>query len=511
MKTYNNNPIIAADLTRNLFLLLLAVITVSCGKDFLNSRPEATIAVEGIDYSKSENTFMPVSAAYASMRTNNAYGMGYLASFEVAADDADKGMIPSDGSLVQEFDGWTLTSSNDLLNQLWIGYYSIVDAANFAIDEMPKYEAAQPSEENKLYSRQYAGEAKVIRAFAYFSLVRLFGYINLPLRSDYTALERAALPQVTPAQVYAQIKKDLKEAIDVLPPSYGKGWDGRINGYTALGIKAKVHLYMNELDSAALYAGMLISSGRYSLLPSFRDEFRSVGENSRESVFELQYSMLGRTNGEAALPNDPYAFLQGPRSNTPSNMQGWGLCVPSLALRNFFASRGETIRAEVTFMKSDTVFEGSFITRGKDCPEYYNGKVFSPPSENTWAFNGYSRDYNIRLLRYADILLIYAEALVRGGVDINGASSADVALNMVRSRAQLNDTAATLEIILDERRAELAMEEDRFFDLVRQGKAGTVLGLDTKFASSGGFQGYYPIPVKQMQLNTNLEQNQNYK
>jgi hypothetical protein len=510
MKQYNNSHV-TVGLTHNLFLLILAISTISCGKDFLNSRPEATIATDGIDYSKPENTFLSISAAYASMRTNNAYGLGYLACFEIAADDADKGSTPGDSPLIDEMDKWTFTSSNDIFDQLWTGYYSIVDAANFAVDEMPKYEVAQPSEENKLYSRQCAGEAKVIRAFAYFSLVRLFGYINLPLRSDFTALERAALPQVTPAEVYAQIKKDLNEAIDVLPQSYGKGWDGRINYYTALGIKAKVHLYLNELDSAALCAGMLISSGKYSLLPSFRDEFRSAGENSRESVFELQYSTLGKTNGEAALPNDPYAFLQGPRNNTPNNMQGWGLCTPSLALRNFFASRGEKIRAEVTFMKTDTTFEGSFITRGRDCPEYYNGKVFSPPSENTWSFNGYSRDYNIRLLRYADILLIYAEALVRGGTDINGASSADAALNTVRGRALLKDTVTTLQTILDERRAELAMEEDRFFDLVRQGAAGTVLGLDVKFSPSGGFKGYYPIPVKQMQLNTNLVQNLNYR
>ena len=75
----------------------------------------------------------------------------------------------------------------------------------------------------------------------------------------------------------------------------------------------------------------------------------------------------------------------------------------------------------------------------------------------------------------------------------------------------LNDTVTTLQTVLDERRAELALEEDRFFDLVRQGNAGTVLGLDAKFSSSGGFQGYYPIPVKQMQLNTNLVQNINYR
>ena len=156
------------------------------------------------------------------MRTNNAYGIGYLACFEIASEDADKGSEPGDSPLIDEIDKWAFTSSNDIFNQLWTGYYSIVDAASFAVDEMPKYEAAQMNEENKLYSRQCAGEAKVIRAFAYFSLVRLFGYINLPLRSDLTALERAALPQVTPAEVYAQIKKDLNEAIDVLPQKRGK-------------------------------------------------------------------------------------------------------------------------------------------------------------------------------------------------------------------------------------------------------------------------------------------------
>ncbi len=487
-----------------IFIFSICLLLTSCEK-FLNTRPEGTLPVEGIDYSKSDNIFLPVSAAYASMRTNNAYGLGYLACFEIAADDADKGSTASDSPTIAEFDDWTFNQNNDHLNSLWLGYYSIVDAANFAVDEMPKYEAAQSLQENKDYTYQCAGEAKVIRAWGYFQLVRLFGNINLPLSSTLTATERAALPQVTADVVYAQIKKDLNEAIEVLPESYGNGWDGRINKYTALGILSKVHLYCQNWDSAAICAGKLISSGEYSLMPSYRDEFRSKGENSDESVFELQYSMLGQTTGTAALPNDPYAFLQGPRNNTPSNMQGWGLCVPSLSLRNFFAARGETIRAEVSFMKSNDTFEGSFITRGDGCPEYYNGKVFTPPEENTWSFNGYSRDYNPRLLRYADILLIYAEALVRGGADPYSASNAQACLDEVRTRAKLPSIPVTLQDILDERRAELCLEEDRFFDVIRQHKADNAIPLPTNIPT--GFKGLYPIPLKQIQLNPNLVQN----
>jgi hypothetical protein len=470
----------------------------------LDIRPEGTTEVEETDYSKSEDMFLPVSAAYASMRSA-AHAFPYIGVFEISSDDADKGSEASDGASMKAIDEFTHTAATDILNEIWNGYYNIVSAANFAISQMPLYEAAQQADENKLYARQCRAEAKVMRAYAYFNLTRMFGRVYIA-DTIYTSEQLAALPQATTEQLYAFIEKDLEEAIPVLPTSYTKEWAGRITQYTALGIKAKVHLYQAEYDSVAACAGKIIASGRYNLLPDFKTVFRSDGENSSESLFEIQSSTDGKTSGSA--PYIEYAYYQGPRGNSPGNMQGWGFCVPSQKLIDFFESRGDAKRAEVTFLRRGTkTAEGDSIKTSCTNP-VYNGKVYTPSSENKWSYNGYGFDYNVRILRYADVLLMYAEALARGAAQPAGVvKTAEEALHDVRYRVGLPDVAATVEHILDERRAELALEEDRFFDLVRTGKAATEL------ASKGfrtGKNEVFPIPSAQLQLNLNLTQNNGY-
>ncbi|KAB2869287.1 MAG: RagB/SusD family nutrient uptake outer membrane protein, partial [Bacteroidales bacterium] len=139
----------------------------------------------------------------------------------------------------------------------------------------------------------------------------------------------------------------------------------------------------------------------------------------------------------------------------------------------------------------------------------YNGKVYTPSNNNGWNYNGYGFDQNIRILRYSDVLLMYAEALVNGAsVPITCGLSADNALNEVRNRAGLgNITGATQQNIWDERRAELAMEEDRFFDLIRTNQAAAAL---TDKGFTVGKHEHYPIPAAQIQLNPNLTQNNGY-
>ncbi|GHT10457.1 membrane protein [Bacteroidia bacterium] len=480
------------------------VLLFSSCEDFLDTRPEATTDAAGMDYAKAENIFLPVSAAYAMMRNNNAHGFAYIGLFEIAGDDADKGSGAGDNPPMQEIDNFSYSSVNDLINNIWLGCYDMVSVANHAIHEMPKFEAALLSAENRQYARECQGEAKVLRAYAYFNLVRLFGRVYIA-DTIYQADELANLPQRSAQEIYDFIEKDLQEAIAVLPQDYGKEWAGRINRYTALALKAKVHLYQSEWDSVAACAGKVIASGRYDLMSNYRDVFRSKGENSEESLFEIQSSTLGRSVGEATYLE--YAFYQGPRGNSPTNMQGWGFCVPSQPLIDFLNTRGDTKRAEVILMKAGETYEGSPIKLVDGNPLYYNGKVFSPPSENTWTYNGYGFGYNVRVLRYADVLLMYAEALVRGGIDPQSAATAAEALNAVRDRVDLSPLAATLDNILDERRAELALEEDRFFDLVRSGRAPTVLGSK---GFTAGKNEVYPIPSKQLQLNTKMTQNAGY-
>jgi hypothetical protein len=489
----------------------MLLLTAAC-EDFLSDRQEATAASQEMDYGKTENIFLPVSAAYATLRASGVHQWAYINLYEIASDDADKGSIPGDGAPSKEIDEFTFTAAHGLVNEAWTANYNTVSAANYAIHTMPLFEAAQSKTEDKEYARQCQSEAKVIRAYAYFNLVRLFGRVYIA-DTVYTADQLSSLPQREAKEIYVFIEKNLSEALAELPNEYGGGWEGRITRYTALAIKAKVHLHQPEADfphkwdSVAACAGRIIKSGNFDLLPNFRDVFRSKGENSVESLFEIQASTQGKTTGDA--PYMEYAFFQGPRANTPSNMQGWGFCVPSQSLVTFLTQRGETIRKDVTLMKAAAEFEGSYITRAANCPEYYNGKTFSPPSENKWSYNGYGFDYNVRVLRYADVLLMYAEALQRGGIDPLAAMGGSEALNKVHRRAGFTeDLSLSLDNILDERHAELALEEDRYFDLIRQGEAAATAALGAGFTYAK--HRVFPIPANQRQLNGGLEQNSGY-
>jgi hypothetical protein len=485
--------------------LIITVLLTNC-EDFLNMRPEGTIPSAGVDYSKSENIFLSVSASYAKLRNYGAHVFPYIGAFEITSDNADKGSSPEDNPPMKEMDNLTYQSNNGLVNDLWISYFDIVSGANYAIHQMPLFVAAMQNNIDKQYALQCQGEAKFIRAYAYFNLTRLFGRVPI-VDTTLTSEQLAAVSQSTKLQLYSFIEKDLAEAIAILPGYYTKEWAGRITKFTAMGLKAKVHLYQQEWDSVASLSDKIIASGRYGLLANFRDVFSIDGENSRESLFELQSSTLGKTTGDQNFIE--YAYVQGPRGNYPSGMQGWGFCTPSQDLINFYTARGEIIRPATTLLYRGTKTpEGDSIKTICTNP-VYNGKVYTPLAYNNWNFNGYGFDYNVRILRYTDILLMYAEAKVRGAsVQTISGLTADDAVNLIRTRAGLPGlSSVNLQQIWDERRAELAMEEDRFFDLVRTDQAVTAL------AGKGftvGKHEVFPIPSAQMQLNSKLTQNNGY-
>ena len=273
-----------------------------------------------------------------------------------------------------------------------------------------------------------------------------------------------------------------------------------------MAIKAKAMMYAGDWTEVAALTDGIISSGRFGLLADFREVFSISGENGKESLFEIQSSTLGNINGDA--PYMEYAYIQGPRGNSPANLQGWGFCTPSENLISFFNARGEVLRPATTLLYRGTITpEGDKILPTCTNP-VYNGKCYTPSYYNNWSFNGYGFDHNVRILRYSDVLLMYAEALLNGApVGSSGLSAVD-AVNIVRDRAEspLLENV-TLQDVWDERRAEFALEEDRFFDLVRTGQAETAL------ASSGYVQGknnLFPIPANQRQLNPNLQQNPLY-
>ncbi len=485
--------------------ILSMLMLVGCN-DFLDIRPEATVPSAGMDYTKSDNVFLSVSAAYAKLRTSSTHSFAYIGAFEITSDNADKGSTPEDNPTMKQLDDFSFQTNNGLINELWTGYYDAVSAANHALEQMPLFEAALLNADSKDYTRECAGEARFIRAYAYFNLTRLFGRVPL-IETTLSAEELAAKQQASTVVLYNFIENDLLQAIAVLPESYTAQWAGRINKFTAMALKAKVHMYQNEWDSVASLTDKIIASNRYELLTDYRKVFALEGENSKESLFEIQSSTLGKSTGESTFLE--YGYVQGPRGNSPGNMQGWGFCTPSTDLINFFTTRGETVRATTTFLYRGTKTpEGDSIKMACSNP-VYNGKVYTPSQYNLWNYNGYGFDHNVRIIRYSDMLLMFAEAKLNGATTgKNSGFTAVLAINKVRERAGLLALGAPkLKDVWDERRAELAMEEDRFFDLVRTGQATTVLASKGYNPSK---HNVFPIPAQQMQLNTNLSQNPNY-
>ena len=272
-----------------IYTFLTIALLASCA-DFLDIRTEATMPTSGTDYSKSELIFQSVSAAYATLRLSEGDAFAYVSVLEMPCEDADKGSTPSDAAATAgEMDNFSYGATNTLVNQMWAKFYDIASAANHAIKEMAEFEKSMTTAENKTYCRQCAGEAKVIRAYAYFNLVRMFGSVPIVDRM-MTAEELASNPAKSEAEVYQFIYNDLQEAIAVLPESYPKKETGRFTVYTARALKSKVALYRKDWATAASEADMIIRSHRFSLVPVFRDVFSMEYENSSESLMEIQAS-----------------------------------------------------------------------------------------------------------------------------------------------------------------------------------------------------------------------------
>lgn len=479
-----------------IILLAAALLAVSCS-DFLNIRQEATMPSAGLDYSKVENIFSPVSAAYASMRLSEGWAQNYVGVMEIVSDDADKGSTEADGPTVGQLDDFTYGPDNNNIEAMWNFFYNISSAANYAIESMETFQKEITSEAGQLMVQECRGEAKIIRAYAYFNLVRLFGTVPV-IDKTMSANELASMKPSSAEEVYSFVYKDLDDAIAVVPESF-TDYKGRYNKYTAMALKAKVALYRKDWNEAARLTDAVIASGKYSLMNRFKDAFNVENEGGAESVMEIESSDMGQTTG--GMPLCYYAFIQGPRGNKEP-LQGWGYKVPSQKLIDFLDSRGDAVRKGVTLLaRGSTTPEGDVISENCTNP-YYNGKVYTPSKINNRSFNAYGLDHNMRIIRYADVLLMFAEAMAQGA-SISPASgyTADLALNEVRRRAGLPETTASLENIYDERRAELALEENRFFDLVRWGKAAEVLG---PLGFKAGKNELFPIPSAQRQLNPNL-------
>ncbi|MEI7663031.1 MAG: RagB/SusD family nutrient uptake outer membrane protein [Bacteroidota bacterium] len=491
----------------NIFLGVLTLgilILNSCSKDFLNVDPKGT-TLESNYYKNADEAFKGLVSCYDPLGTE--CGVTYsnkIGPLNSASDDCYAGGgSSSDVPAWQVWNNFTVDAANGIQGDFWSRNFTGVYRANTLLSKLD----AVPMDAT-LKARFFA-EAKFLRAYFYFDLVRLFRNVPLftkPLPpSDYFSVTQAS-----PAEVYSQIEKDLREAIPALPDAVPVAENGRVTKMAAYALLGKVILYQNNesrMQEAADLFEKVNSSSYYHLQADFSQIFRPDNKFNSESIFEIVHTAKA-ISGWGSWPNfegNVYTQMCGPRAYTgPTYIAGWGFNPITPELVNLMK---HDPRYKYTIVNIDSMATAGIAKyeKGYQNTGYFVAK-FAPLKEFKDTIGGdpvlnYPND--VMEIRLADTYLMEAEALVRAGGDV---SKAQGYLDQVRARVGLPSVPATLDNIYLERRLELATEGHRFFDLVRTGKAATAL-------ASKGFtpnkNEILPIPLSEL-TNTQLKQNPGY-
>ena len=462
----------------SVFALALATLMLASCSDFLDIDPENKVPEEEVDYTALNNMYMPVSGVYAKVRTGGMHWVIWPLSI-VRDDDMWSGRY-DDQQLLVDFGNFKYDNSFWGLNEMWNQYYGIIKVANAALESLDNYAANTNSESELARYRSYCGEVRILRAYAYYRLVQAFGDVTI-LRSN----AQNDLTRSTKNAVERYMLEDLQYAMNNCPKMRPNEMEhvGAVTAYTAELMAAKIHLNRGEYAEVEQLTDDIINSGRFKLYDDFYELFKIKGKLCDESLFEVQCTDFGQSSGDMVDVDMWYVF-QG-----PGNMGGWNFIRFYPEFQQWAVNRGETVRATTTLLQGDaTTPSGDAI--GGSATDFFNGKAYTPTNELTEGRTKYGANNNVRVFRYADALLMNAEAKVRQG------KNGDTPLNQVRQRAKMpNLSNATIDQILDERRMEFAGEwGERYNDLVRTGNASSVLGSNGWNTSLT----YYPLPLDQV-------------
>lgn len=366
--------------------------------------------------------------------------------------------------------------SNGLISNFWQYRYKGILRCNIVISKMAEAPIADEAKKARLIA-----EAKFLRAFYYFELVKNFG--GVPIVETFAMPDEIqGVTRNTVEEVYLFIEKDLEEAAAVLPQrsSQSDSEIGRATRGAALGLLGKVSVYQSKWAEAKETLKTLIDEGEYALLDNFGDVWDVDHDNSVESLFEVQFTYDGVYALGGSLP-----IVAGNRSGGDQDGWAWGL--PSANLENAYVEAGDSERLrwtiirhgateiagepdfeEVIELQGDQNGDGTYaVDPSKHKSARLMRKYYIPLAKRPEVFNTDKVPLNHRLLRYADILLLYAEACNETNDDV----AARAALNQVRRRVNLSDVTAggndLRRLIRAERRLELAFEQNRLYDIRR--------------------------------------------
>jgi len=456
-------------LKHTILSLLIISISISSCKKFLNIEPVNAVSDENPIFDKGSSE-TALRGVYRQLASAGYYGEGYVTLGYFPSGDIKNLTTGGAANLVNV----NFRADDTNFNTAWSAIYITINRANNVITKVPKVQ--DPSLTQQLKD-QYVGEAKLIRALAYFDLARAWGGVQIILEPTTSLEQRPAVKRSTLDQTYDQVLKDLEDAETLLPNTLNRI---RATKRTVWALRARLHLYRKQWALAEEYASKLINlSADYTLIKPYSAWFAGNAVGTSESVFELEYSAINPsairaqmqhpTNGGTYryAPNDRFVQLL----NDPNVSGGRKALIGSV-------TQGGT-----------TIWFGNL---------YYRLPATDPAY----------------ILRIAELYLIRAEARAQLE-NLSASTGALYDLNKVRERAELAPSAATtkndiLLAIENERRLEFAFEAHRWFDLARTGRAKTVLEALDQNTKVADYEYLFPIPITQIQLDHSLEQNPGY-
>ena len=498
--------------------LAFSMVAVTSCHDKLDEDLENTVYVGQTDYTNTSNMIVPLLGAYGEFQDRGWEDFPVLA---VRGDDVNAGGLGDQQDFAEE-DKFNYNKDFWMFNSVWQNLYNDILAASSAEAEVTKY---REFASDKALADQYIAEAKVIRAFLLLYLSRTWGAVLIPTSPDPTEL--LATEPSTKDEVMQYISDQMDEATPALPsvrPNERTDIRGGVTRFTALALKALANLELKKYQDVADATSQIISSNRFTLESDYYNLFKIKGKLNNENILELQYSDFGTASGD----NKAYLFaFFGPESWEPKVAGaggGWGFYEPSMKYIKFMLSRGETTRLQTSVLftdrgiaeiKKDPAYATlpAWVTNTTPSGDKFNnynramfasGKHYLPSDQLTPGRADYGTNKNFTCIRYAEVLLMHAEALTQGAS--GSAMTADQAVNAVRSRAGLGTlSGVTTNQVMDEKYAELAMEwGTRYYDMVRLGRFDELSYDGRNFTED---KIYLPYPQPQLDLLPTLGDN----
>lgn len=493
-----------------IFTIALSCLFLGSCKKWVDYNPREDFKITDQEYLRSEKDYRAMAVGCYSPLTwlNQLVLIGDV----ITDNSVTGGESASDQLALQQIDNFTFTSVNSTIADQWQSAYEGINRVNY----LTQYKDLNLAGENITFPGKDAlyGETYFLRAFYYFTLVKMFGDVPLFVDRRLGVTETNTLTRSPKSEVYAQIEKDLTDAIAVLPIVQTE--QGRATKSAAQALLGKVYLYQGKNTEAAAMLENVIN--KFSLVPNFASIFLQSGENGPESVFEIQYSNgqatydwghPTRNQGNLVVQQSGVRGLSG--INGMPYASGWSTNLPTSNLAGIYAAGDQ--RKDVTLFNVEAYklanpnFNIVYLVAPYRNTGFYSGKYQPRVGESSGQIE-LNYGNNFRTIRYADVLLMAAEAYNKSGNDV----TAQTYLNLVRRRAfgntnnDITSTGNTLgDAIFAERRRELAMEGEYFFDLVRTGKAAAAL------ASLGFISGKHELfPIPQSDVNGGLTQNPGY-